>query len=148
MAQNGFNNYSFRDITLADFRHIVDFLSVHGRVSTSPSTWAGRAKKIATVRASAFEEQSIVFEQQYFPQDHPNILARSENPIKEEKRLARYDIPAALNIPLCWIAGPRDGHIEVCTDHLPLTKEVDFVRCCLIPEMEVSYNTYITLEQG
>jgi hypothetical protein len=137
MAHNGFNNYSLRNVKLSDFRHIVDFLSVHGRVSTSPSTWADRAKKIAAVRTSAFEDHSIVFEQQYFPQDHPNILARFENPIKEEKRLARYNIPEALQIPLCWIAGPRHGHLEVCPDHPRLKKEVDFVRCCLIPEMEV-----------
>lgn len=137
MAHNGFNNYSFRNITFADYRHIVDFLSVHGRVSTSPTTWAVRSKKIAAVRAHAFEQESIQFEQLYFPQDYPNILGRFESPLKKEKHLARYDIPGALNITLCWIEGLRDGHVEVCSDHRDLTKEVDFVRCCLIPEMEV-----------
>ena len=139
MTHDGFNNYHFLDITFSDFLHIIDFLSVHGRVSVSPSTLTGRAKKVAAVRVHAFEEESLQFEQLEFPQDHPVVLGRFDHPLKEDKeRLTHYDIPGALGIPLCWTEGPRDGHVEVCPDHLPLTKEVNFVRCCLMPEMEVS----------
>src|ERR1035438_1008524 len=45
MIHNGFNNYIFRDAGFNDLRHMVDFLSVYGRVFTTPSTWATRAKK-------------------------------------------------------------------------------------------------------
>jgi len=138
MAQNGFNNHSFRDMTFADFRHIIDFLSVHDRVSTSPSTWASRAKKIEAVRAHAFEDESMQFEQIYYPQDHPYVLGPVDNPIKKEKLSTAYDIPDALGLPFRWIEGPRDSHVEVCGDHKDLTKEVNFVRRCLVPEMEVS----------
>ncbi|KAE9373339.1 hypothetical protein N431DRAFT_456123 [Stipitochalara longipes BDJ] len=141
MAHNGFNNYSFRDMTFADFRHVIDFLSVHNRVSTSPSTWASRAKKIEAVRVHAFEEESLQFEQLYYPQDHPNVLERFDNPIKKEKDVNAYDIPDALRLPLCWTEGQRDAHVEICGDHKDLTKEVDFVRRCLIPEMESRFNS-------
>jgi hypothetical protein len=41
------------------------------------------SKKVAAVRAHALEQESVQFEQLYFPQDHPNILGRFENPIKK-----------------------------------------------------------------
>lgn len=142
MTHNGFNNYSFGDTTFEDFRHIVDFFSVYERVSTSPSFWSSRARKIKGVRMYTMEDEPIKFEQIYFPQDHPFILSRFDHPLKEDKeRLTHYDIPGALQISLCWNEGPRDGHVEVCLDHLDLTKEVDFIRCCLMPEMEDRFHS-------
>lgn len=141
MIHNCFNNYIFRDATFDDLRHTVDFISVYGRVFTTPSAWATRAKKVAAVRVHAFEEEQLQFEQLLFPQDHPFLLGRFDHPLKDDKKLGRYDIPGALGLPLCWTEAPRDGHVEVCPDHLPLTKEVDFIRCCLMPEMEDRFRT-------
>jgi hypothetical protein len=62
-----------------------------------------------------------------------------DNPIKKEKRPTAYDIPHALGLPFRWYEGTRDPHVEHCSDHKDLTKEVDFVRRCLVPEMEVSF---------